>query len=169
MFTRILSRFSLELRYVRGNIGRDSRPSRVMSYRIVCQSQQVRKIQCREEREPRMMRSMDCSLIVLIHIGLITVNTMALAIVPSSHLTHIGWHGSTIVWWTLTIRSYKVVVWRISRLLIPAAIRSRTLSILRPIIGSISHRMRCPMRHSVSRNIRSGSNKMTSRSRDTTS
>ena len=65
-----------------------------------------------------MMRSMDRS---LIHIGLIT--TMALAIVPSSHLNHIGWHGSTIVWWTLSIRSYKAVVRRASRLLIPAPIR----------------------------------------------
>ena len=89
-----------------------------MRYRIVRQSQQVRKIQCCEEREPRMMRLMDYS---LIHIGLIT--TMALAIVPSSHMTHIGWHGSTIVWWTLTIRSYKAVVRRVSRLLIPSSIR----------------------------------------------
>ena len=68
-----------------------------------------------------MIRSMDRSLIVLIDIGLIT--TMALAIVPSSRMTRIGWHGSTIVWWTLTSRSYKAVVWRVSRLLIPAPIR----------------------------------------------
>ena len=67
--------------------------------------------------DPRMMRLMDRS---LIHIGLIT--TMALAIVPSSHMTRIGWHGSTIVWWTLTSRSYKAVIRRVSRLLIPASI-----------------------------------------------
>ena len=92
-----------------------------MSYRIVHQSRQVRKIQRCEEREPRMMRSMDRSLIVLIDIGLIA--TMALAIVPSSRLTRIGWHGSTIVWCTLTIQSYKVIIWRVSRLLIPTPIR----------------------------------------------
>ena len=85
-----------------------------MSYRIVCQYQHVRMIQCYEEREPRMIRSMDHSLIVLIHIGLIT--TMALAIVTSSRLTHTGWHGSTIVWCTLTIRSYKAIIWRVIRL-----------------------------------------------------
>ena len=90
MFTQILSHFSLELRYVRRKISRDSRPSRVMSYRIVRKYRQVRKIQRREEREPRMMRSMDRS---LVHIGLVT--TMALAIVSSSCLTHIGWRGST--------------------------------------------------------------------------
>ena len=89
-----------------------------MSYRIVHQSQQVRKIECHEEREPRMMMSMDCS---LIHIGLIT--TMDLAIVPSSHMTHIGWRGTTIVWWSLTIRSYEAVIRRVRRLLIPAPIR----------------------------------------------
>ena len=94
-----------------------------MIYRIVRQSQQVRKIQFQEEWEPRMIRLMEHSLIVLIHIGLITITTMALAIVPSSCLTCIGWHGSTIVWWTLTIRSYKAVIWRVSRLLIPTPIR----------------------------------------------
>ena len=123
MFARILSRFALELGYVRGKLSRDSRPSRVMSYRIIHESQQVRKIQRCEEREPRMIRSMDHSLIVLIHIGLITITTMALAIVPSSHLTRIGWHGSTIVWCTLTIWSYKAVIWRVSGLLIPVPIR----------------------------------------------
>ena len=92
-----------------------------MSYRIVRQYQQVRKIERCEERESRTMRLMEHSLIVLIHIGLIT--TMALAIVPSSGLTHIGWHGSTIVWWSLTIRSYKAVIWRVNRLLIPTPIR----------------------------------------------
>ena len=95
--------------------------------------------------------------------------SVALAIVPSSHLTRIGWHGSTIVWCTLTIRSYKAVIWRVSRLLIPAPIRWRTLSILCPIVGSISHGMRCPMRHSVSRNIHSGSWNIHSRSRNVTS
>ena len=64
---------------------------------------------------------MDRSL--MIHIGLITINTMALAIVPSSRLTHIGWHGSTIVLWTLTIRSYESVIRRVSKLLIPTPIR----------------------------------------------
>ena len=113
-----------------------------------------------------MMRSMDRSLIVLIHIGLITITTMALAIVPSSYLTHIGWHGSTIVWCTLTIWSYKAIIWRLSRLLIPSPIRTRTMSILRPIIGSIIHRMRCPMRHSISRNIRSRSRNIHSGSRN---
>ena len=107
------------------------------------------------------MSSMDHS---LIHIGLTT--TMALAIVPSSHMTCIGWRGSTIVWWTLTSRSYKAIIRRVSRLLIPASIRGRTLSILRPIIGSISHRMRCPMRHSVGRKIRSGSRNIHTESRD---
>ena len=68
-----------------------------------------------------MMRSMDRSLIVLIHIGLIT--TMALAIVPSSRMTRIGWNGSTIVWWTLTSRSYEAVIRRVRRLLIPTPIR----------------------------------------------
>ena len=65
-----------------------------------------------------MMRSMDCS---LIHIGLTT--TMALAIVSSSCMTRIGRCGSTIVRWTLTSRSYKSVIRRVSRLLIPASIR----------------------------------------------
>ena len=123
MFAQILSRFALEFGYVRGNLSRDSRPSRVMSYMIVLQYRQVRKIQGCEERESRIIRLMDLSLIVLIHIGLITITTMALAIVTSSRLTHIGWHGSTIVWCTLTIRSYKAVVQRISRLLIPTPIR----------------------------------------------
>ena len=120
MFAQILSWFALEFGYVRGKLSRDSHPSWVMSYMIVRQSLQVRKIQRCEEREPRMMRSMDRSLIVLIHIGLTT--TMALAIVTSSRLTRIGWHGSTIVWWTL-IRSYKAVIWRVSGLLIPTPIR----------------------------------------------
>ena len=118
VFAQILSRFSLELRYVRRKLGRDSRPSWVMSYRIVRQSRQVKKIEPREEREPRMMRLMGHS---LIHIGLIT--TMALAIVPSSRITRIGWCGNTIVWWTLTSRNYKAVIRRVSRLLIPAPIR----------------------------------------------
>ena len=65
-----------------------------------------------------MMRSMDRS---LVHIGLIP--TMALAIVPSSSMTHIGWRGSTILRWNLTSRSYKAVIRRVSRLLIPALIR----------------------------------------------
>ena len=108
-----------------------------------------------------MVRSMDYS---LIHIGLIT--TMDMAIVSSSHMTHIGWHGSTIVRWTLTSRSYKSIVRRVSRLLIPASIRRRTLSILCPIIGSIGHRMSCPMRHSVGRNICSGIRNIHTRSRD---
>ena len=65
-----------------------------------------------------MMRSMDRS---LVHIGLST--TMALALVSSSCLTHIGWCGSTIVRWTLTSRSYEAVIRRVSRLLIPASVR----------------------------------------------
>ena len=89
-----------------------------MSYRIICQSQQVKKIERHKERDPRMMRLMDHS---LIHIGLIT--TMALDIVLSSCLTRIGWHGSTIVPWTLTSRSYKAIIRRVSRLLIPASVR----------------------------------------------
>ena len=107
-----------------------------------------------------MMRLIDCS---LIHIGLI--NTMALAIVPSSHMTHIGWHGSTIVQWTLTSRSYKAIIRRVSRFLIVASIRLRTLSILRPIIGSIGHRMRCPMGHSIGRKISFGRGNIHTRSR----
>ena len=70
-----------------------------------------------------MSRSMDHSLIVLIHIGLITITTMALTIVPSSRLTHVGWHGSTIMWCTLTIWGYKAVIWRVSGLLIAIPIR----------------------------------------------
>ena len=70
-----------------------------------------------------MIRSMDHSLIVLIHIGLITITTMTLAIVPFSCFTHIGWHGSTIVWCTLAIWSYKAIIWRVSGLLILAPIR----------------------------------------------
>ena len=89
-----------------------------MSHMLICQYLQVRKIEHREERDPRMMRSMDHS---LIHIGLIT--TMALAIVPSSLMTHIEWRGNTIVWWTLTIQSYKAIIWRVNRLLIPSPIR----------------------------------------------
>ena len=70
-----------------------------------------------------MIRLMDHSLIVLIHIGLITITTMALAIVPSSCLTHIRWHGRTIVWCTLTIQGYKDIIWRVSGLMIPIPIR----------------------------------------------
>ena len=94
-----------------------------MSYRIVRQSRKVRKIQCCEEREPRMIRSMDRSLIVLIHIGLITITTMALAMVPFSCLNCIGWHGSTIMWCTLTMWGYKAIIRRVSGLLIPIPIR----------------------------------------------
>ena len=70
-----------------------------------------------------MSRSMDRSLIVLIHIGMITITLMSLAIVPSSRMTCIGWHGNTIVWWTLTSRSYKSVIRRVRRFLIPTSIR----------------------------------------------
>ena len=123
MFTWILSRFSLEFGYVLGKLSRDSRPSWVMSYMIIHQSRQVRKIHCCEERDPRMIRSMGYSRIVLIHIGVITITTMALAIVPSPRLTRIGWNGSTIVWCTLTIRSNKAIIWRVNVLLIPIPIR----------------------------------------------
>ena len=123
-----------------------------------------------------MRRSVHCSLIVLIHIGLITVTTMALIIVPSSCLTCVGWHGSTIMWCTLTMWGYKAIIRRVSRLLIPIPIRWITLSILRPIIRSISHHIRCPMRQSISRdtcsgsrNIRPESSNMTSRSMNMTS
>ena len=123
MFARILSQFALEFGYVQGKLSRDSRPSRVMSYMIIHQSLQVRKIQHCEERDPRMIRLMDCSLIDLIYIGLITITTMALAIVPSSHLTHVGWHGNTITWCTLTMWGYKDIIRRVSRFLIPIPMR----------------------------------------------
>ena len=115
-----------------------------------------------------MSRLMHRSLIVWVHIGLISVSTMALAIVPSSHLTRVGWHGSTIMWCTLTMWGYKAIIRRVSELLIPVPIRLITVSILRPIIRSIRHPMRCPMGHFVSRNVGSRINDMTSRNRDTT-
>ena len=70
-----------------------------------------------------MSRSVHRSLIFFIHIGLITITTMALTIVPSSRLTLVGWHGSTIVCCILTIQSYKSIVWRVNGLLIPIPIR----------------------------------------------
>ena len=94
---------------------------------------------------------------------------MALAIVSSSGMTRIGWHRSTIVRWTLTSSNYKAVIRRVSKLLIPTSIRWKSLSILHPIIGPIIHHMRCPMRHSVSRNIRSRSRNIHSGSRNVTS
>ena len=97
------------------------------------------------------------SLIVLVHIILKTVTTMAMAIVSSSRLTHVGWHGSTIMWCTLTIWSYKAIIQGVSGLLIPVPIRLIALSILRSIRlsmrSSIRCPMGCPMRSSISRDM----------------
>ena len=123
-----------------------------------------------------MSRSMPRSLIILVHIRMITVNTMALAIITSSHLNRIGLHGSIVMRGTLIMRCYKAIIGRVSRLLIPVPIGLIVLSILQSIRlsmrSSIRCPMGCPMRMSIARdmgnslrwNIRQSRNKdMTSR------
>ena len=97
------------------------------------------------EREPRLSQSIPCSLIVLIHVSLIVVNTMALAIISSSHLTRVGLHGSIMMWCSLTMRCYKSIIRRVSRLLILISIGLIVLSILWSIRLSMRSSIRCPM------------------------
>ena len=104
-----------------------------------------------------MSRSMPHSLIVLVHVRLIAINTMALAIITSSHLTHIGLHGSIVMWGTLIMRCYKAIIGRVRRLLIPVPIGLIFLSILQSIRlsmrSSIRCLMGCPMRMSTVRDM----------------
>ena len=74
--------------------------------------------------EPRLIQSMPRSLVGLIHIRLIAIQTMALAsvIITSSHMTHEGMHGSIVMQSTLIMRCYKAIVRRVSGLLIPVPI-----------------------------------------------
>ena len=88
---------------------------------------------------------MPCSLVILVHVSLIAVNTMAMAIITSSHLTRIGLHGSIVMWGTLIMRCYKAIIGRASRLLIPIPIGLIVLSILRSIRQSMRISIRCPM------------------------
>ena len=88
---------------------------------------------------------MPCSLIVLVHVRLIAINTMALAIIKSSHLTRIGLHGSIVIWGTLIMQCYKAIIGRVSRLLIPIPIGLIVLSILQSIRLSMRRSIRCPM------------------------
>ena len=85
------------------------------------------------------------SLIVLVHVRLISINTMALAIINSSHLTHIGLHGSIVMWCTLIMQCYKAIIGKASRLLIPVPIGLIVLSILRSIRLSMRSSIRCPI------------------------
>ena len=91
-----------------------------------------------------MSWSMPHSLIVLVHIRMIAINTMALAII-SSHLTRVGLHGSIMMWCALTMRCYKSIIGRVSRLLIPIPIGLIVLSILWSIRLSMRSSIRCPM------------------------
>ena len=89
--------------------------------------------------------SMPRSLIVLVHVRLIAINTMALAIITSSHLTRIGLHGSIVMWGTLIMECYKAIIGRVSRLLIPVPIGLIVMSMLRSIRLSMRSSIRCPM------------------------
>ena len=88
---------------------------------------------------------MPCSLIVLVHLRLIAINTMALAIINSSYLTCIGLHGSIVMWVTLIMQCYKDIIGRVSRLLIPVPIGLIVISMLWSIILSMRSSIRCPM------------------------
>ena len=93
------------------------------------------------------------SLIILVHIRLITVNTMALAIISSSCLTRVALHGSIMMCYTLTRRCYKAIIRIVSGLLIPVPIGLIVLSILRSIRLSMRSSIRCPMRISIVRDM----------------
>ena len=82
---------------------------------------------------------MPFSLVVLIHIILIVIHTMALAsgIITSSHMTHEGLHGSIVMQSTLIIRCYKAIFRRVSGLLIPVPMRLIVLSVIRSIRRSM--------------------------------
>ena len=92
-------------------------------------------------------------LIVLVHIRMITINTMALAIICSSHLTRVGIHRIIMMWCTLTMRCYKAIIRRVSRLLIPVPRGLIVLSILQSIRMSMRSSIRCPMRISIARDM----------------
>ena len=104
---------------------------------------------------------MPCSLIFLVHIMLTTINTMALAIINSSHLTRIGLHGSIVMWGTLIMRCYKSMIGRVSRLLIPVPIGLIVLSILRSIrlsmrmsiVRDMGNSLRWTIRQSINRDM----------------
>ena len=86
-----------------------------------------------------MIWTMPHSLIGLDRIRLISIHTMALAsgIINSSHLTNEGLHGSILMWSTLSMRCYKAIVRRVSRLLIPVPIQLIVLSIIQSIRRSM--------------------------------
>ena len=86
---------------------------------------------------------MPCSLVVLIHVRLITINTMDLDIITSSHLTHVGLHGSIVMWVTFILRCYKAIIRRVSGLLIPIPIGLIFFSILWSIRMSMRSYIRC--------------------------
>ena len=88
---------------------------------------------------------MPCSLIVLVHLRLIAINTMALAIITSSHFTRIGLHGSIVMQGTLIMQCYKAIIGILNRLLIPVPIELIGLFILWSIILSMRSSIRCPM------------------------
>ena len=98
---------------------------------------------------------MPCSLVVLIHIRLIAICTMALAsgIITSSHMTHDGLHGSIVIQSTLIMRHYKSIIRRLRGLLIPIPIRLIVLSVLWSIRMSMGSSIRCSMRWSIVRYI----------------
>ena len=82
---------------------------------------------------------------------------MSLAIITSSHLTHVGLHGSIVMWGILIMRCYKAIIRRVSRLFIPVPVGLVFLSILRSIRlstrSSIRCPMGCPMRSSIIRDL----------------
>ena len=83
-----------------------------------------------------------CSLIGLVDIGLISIDTMDLAsgIVTSSHLTYVGL--CIIVWSTLRLGCYEATVRRLISGLIPGPIRCIGLSIRHSIRWSIRRSIR---------------------------
>ena len=85
------------------------------------------------------------SLKILVHIRLITINSMAMAIISSSHLTHVGLHGSIMMWCTLIMRCYKAIIRGESGFFIPVPIGLIVLSILWSIRLSMRSSIRCPM------------------------
>ena len=118
---------------------------------------------------------MRCSLIILVHIRLIIVTTMAMAIASSSRLTHVGPHGSIVMQGALIMRCYKAIIGRVSKLLIPVPIWWIILSIVWSIQmsmrSSIRCSMGCPMRRSIVRDMGSSMrwNMRLSKNRDMTS
>ena len=93
-------------------------------------------------------------------------NTMALAIITSSHLTRIGLHGSIVMWCTLIMRCHKAIIGRVIKLLTPVAIRLIVLSILQSIRMSMRSSIRCPMRSCIIRDMGNSLRRTVRRSRN---